>query len=37
MTNLMEIEFAHTGKATQTDSLGMREMQANDSPLNCNV
>lgn len=28
MTNLVEIEYAQTGKATNTDSLGMREMQA---------
>ena len=28
MTNLVDIEYAQTGKATNTDSLGMREMQA---------
>ena len=28
MTNLVDIEYAQTGKATNTDALGMREMQA---------
>lgn len=28
MTNLVEVEYAQTGKATNTDDLGMREMQA---------
>ena len=28
MTNLVDIEYAQTGKATNTDNLGMREMQA---------
>lgn len=28
MTNLVEIKYAQSGKATNTDSLGMREMQA---------
>ena len=28
MTNLVEIEYAQTGKATNTDTLGMLEMQA---------
>ena len=28
MTKLIEIEYAQTGKATNTDALGMREMQA---------
>lgn len=28
MTNLVEVQYARTGKATKTDALGMREMQA---------
>lgn len=28
MHNLVEVEYAQTGKATNTDALGMREMQA---------
>ncbi len=28
MTNLVEVEYAQTGKSSNTDSLGMREMQA---------
>lgn len=28
MTNLVEVQYAQTGKATNTDALGMREMQA---------
>ena len=28
MTNLIEVQYAQTGKATNTDALGMREMQA---------
>lgn len=28
MTNLVEVQYAQTGKATNTDELGMREMQA---------
>lgn len=28
MTNLVEVQYAKTGKATNTDALGMREMQA---------
>ena len=28
MTNLVDIEYAQTGRATNTDALGMREMQA---------
>lgn len=28
MTNLVEVQYARTGKATNTDALGMREMQA---------
>ena len=28
MNNLVDIEYAQTGKATNTDALGMREMQA---------
>ena len=28
MTNLVEVEYAQTGKSSNTDELGMREMQA---------
>lgn len=28
MTNLVEVQYAQTGKSSNTDSLGMREMQA---------
>lgn len=28
MTNLVEVQYAQTGKSTETDELGMREMQA---------
>ena len=28
MTNLVEVQYAQTSKATNTDALGMREMQA---------
>lgn len=28
MTNLVAVEYAQTGKSSNTDALGMREMQA---------
>ncbi len=28
MTNLVEVQYAQTGKSSNTDELGMREMQA---------
>ena len=28
MTNLVEVQYAQTGKSSNTDALGMREMQA---------
>lgn len=28
MTNLVEVKYAQTGKSSNTDELGMREMQA---------
>lgn len=28
ITNLVEVEYAQTGKSSNTDELGMREMQA---------
>lgn len=28
MTNLVEVQYARTGKSNRTDELGMREMQA---------
>jgi len=28
MSNLVDVEYVQTGKATSTDALGMREMQA---------
>jgi hypothetical protein len=28
MPNLVEVKYQHTGRSTNTDELGMREMQA---------